>query len=110
MHGTAGFSVSYGSTNCYYFLRGSASQYAFTTSFSKNVWHHLVYAYDGNNIVIYYDGNLVATRASTAAPVITGVTLITNTQNAMNQKGTIDITRIYDYCLSLSEVQALYNI
>lgn len=107
-HGNAGFTVSYGSNNCYYFQRASTSQWVVSTSFSKNVWHHLVYAYDGNNIVIYYDGNLVATRADAGSPLITQLTLITASDTTA--KGMLDITHVYDYCLSLSEVQALYNI
>jgi concanavalin A-like lectin/glucanase superfamily protein len=75
---------------------------------STNVWHHVVYSYDGTTQRLYLDGAQVDT--STAA-VDTGPVTVARlgTQQSLSElyAGDLDEVRIYQRVLPLAEVKAL---
>lgn len=79
---------------------------------SAGIWHHVVGTYDGANMVLYRDGQEIASTAKTGAvdtdPAVP-VALGNQPAGAGSRPfdGLIDEVRIYDRGLSASEVAAL---
>lgn len=78
-----------------------------------DMYYHVVVRFDGADMEIYLNGELAAMstwqgllRTTTIDPVI-GQSLPGNTQWGF--KGVLDDIRIYDYGLSMTEIEALYQ-
>lgn len=78
---------------------------------SANIWHHLVYTYDGTTHTLYYDGSFF--KSSNVAPNTAIPTIVRIGRGARNccswGNVTIDDVRIYNRALSATEIQQLYN-
>jgi concanavalin A-like lectin/glucanase superfamily protein/putative zinc finger protein len=85
----------------------------------KNVndgqWHHVAGTFDGNKLSLYVDGQLDVSAAImggprkihiTDEPVLIGAN---SQQEGRNWNGLVDEVRIYNYALSVEEIQALYT-
>jgi len=75
-------------------------------------WHHLVGTWDGNNIVLYINGELVGTEVFIANSLYDGeadIGIAGNTGVRDYFNGSIDETIIFDYALSADEVLNLFN-
>lgn len=75
-----------------------------------SAWHHAVYKYDGANIYIFLDGNLVGSTPVTGTVSNGSNDLQLGAANAgANFSGQMDDVRIYKRGLSDSEVKTLYD-
>ena len=78
----------------------------------SNSWTHIAVTYDGNNVRIYKDGVLIEKGVISASPR-TGLLYIGGVDNpnysAQTWDGIIDEVCIYNYQLSESEIQILYQ-
>lgn len=81
----------------------------------KFQWHHIVGAYDGNNMIIYVNG-VAGTPVSVPNDTLSGDTTynlkvgIRSDYGNVQFNGLIDQVRIYNRSLSASEVAANYNL
>lgn len=76
-----------------------------------NTWAHIVYTYDGVNVKVYKNGNLLGTSPfnlftafDTDSFYLASIWGTTNTFN-----GSVDDLKIYNYAVSDTEVSNLYN-
>jgi hypothetical protein len=77
-----------------------------------DVWSHLALTYDGSQVVLYVDGELVdCSEVPSGGPRVTGgeLQIGANTEHADYYKGRIDEVRIYNRPLSSVEVQETMN-
>jgi hypothetical protein len=80
--------------------------------FSPNNWYHIVGTYDGTTMKIYIDGEY---RASTSGPASINSLPSTNLyfgkhgDNTRFYDGKMDDVRIYNYALTPSQIQQVYN-
>jgi len=76
-----------------------------------NRWYHFVGTYDGANIKIYKDGELVGTTPITGNLAVNDVTAKIGTWQGTNYNfnGQIDEVRIYNYALTQEQIKLLYN-
>lgn len=76
-----------------------------------NRWYHFVGTYDGANIKIYKDGELVGTTPITGNLAVNDVTAKIGTYQGTNYNfnGQIDDVRIYNYALTQEQIKLLYN-
>jgi len=87
---------------------GVANDINFTLSLHK--WYHIVGIYDGQNISLYVDGNLIDTQplnisiGNNTMPLSIGGRLGRNTFD-----GLIDEVQIYNRALTICEIMYLYN-
>ncbi|HEX9615762.1 MAG TPA: LamG-like jellyroll fold domain-containing protein, partial [Bacteroidota bacterium] len=83
------------------------------TRFETEAFHHIAARYDGSDFEIYVDGELDAfsnwsgTILPTTIDLMIGQSLPTD--NQYNFNGVLDEIRLYNYGLSVSEIQALYQ-
>jgi hypothetical protein len=79
---------------------------------SYGTWYHVVGTYDGTNIKMYVNGKLEDSRATTVTPGTQTSSFVIG-KNAMASNryldGKIDDVRIYNYALSLAQIQKIYN-
>jgi hypothetical protein len=76
-----------------------------------NRWYHFVGTYDGANIKIYKDSELVGTTPITGNLAVNDVTAKIGTYQGTNYNfnGQIDDVRIYNYALTQEQIKLLYN-
>jgi hypothetical protein len=83
-----------------------------TTTPTTGTWYHVVGTYDGTNIKMYVNGKLEDSRATTVTPGTQTSSFVIG-KNAMASNryldGKIDDVRIYNYALSLAQIQKIYN-
>ncbi|MFZ2323023.1 MAG: LamG-like jellyroll fold domain-containing protein [Ignavibacteriaceae bacterium] len=83
------------------------------TELVKNILYNVTILYDGNDYEIYINGELDAFTSfagliqTTSIDLMIGQVLPGNTQ--YNFKGVLDDIRIYNYALSYSSIQSLYD-
>lgn len=83
--------------------------------FSKDQWHHVVGVYDGNNIIVYIDGEEAGRKsASGSIPVAMGAKLFIGTKHDTAPAGDkwyglMDELRIIHKALTPEEVKELYK-
>lgn len=86
----------------------------FDTSLSLNTWYHLVGTFDGSEVKAYINGVQEATTYAFSGTIDTsdGDNLTIGFQPGSSNyfDGLIDDVRIYDYALSLSQIQGLYQL
>jgi hypothetical protein len=90
---------------------GGAQLVTYNSAPSANVWHHMVYTFNGTNHVLYLDGVQVGT--STTAPNTGTPSGVYVGQNGFSNRyfpGLIDDVKIYDRALTAAEVAALYDV
>jgi hypothetical protein len=81
---------------------------------STGVWHYLAATYDGANMKIYVDGEVVASRAAsgtlgtTPEPFFIGGSHA-SASTSLTFAGKIDDARVYNYALVPTEVSGLYG-
>ena len=82
------------------------------SSIEQDAWSHIVGTYDGDNALLYVNGDLIAQKSGATFDASTwlaiGATSYFNGQQAL-YKGSIDDVRIYYNILSEVEVKALFN-
>jgi hypothetical protein len=88
---------------------GSGFNQAWGTEIGTGEWHHLAMTYDGANILVYYDGQLVDTTALASG-------FCSNSGSdfrLVNSVGTgivlVDEPQVYKRVLSASEIESIYN-
>ena len=95
-----------------YFGNGSASGSVTAPAAIDTNWHHLVATYDNANAKIYVDGVLKATAASNV-PLTANTQVLTIGRSVDGLRvfgGLIDEVAVYTSVLSLSSIQAHYNV
>lgn len=96
----------YGTDNSYVLLSG-------TSIIKKDVWQHLAVTWDGNQVSLYYNGQLEASSVFSKKILVTNGKLHIGAYEwvfpnaAFN--GKIDNVRLYERSLSAAEIQSLYT-
>lgn len=75
-----------------------------------DIWHHLCFTYTSGTSKIYIDGVLKATQALSITPNFNGVSNVFVGGNSGGERltgGYINDYRVYDHCLSTSEVKEI---
>jgi hypothetical protein len=82
-----------------------------TISTTLNVWHHIVYTYDGSSLTIYKNGLLGGTNLYTGSPNTNGLSLRIGRRwdNPDYFAGDIPIVRIYNRALTVDEITNNFN-
>ncbi len=74
-----------------------------------NQWYHIVGTYDGSNVILYVNGNQVASTAVTGTLTTNTYPLIVgSTGNAKYFNGLLDEAHVFPAALSASQVSSLY--
>jgi len=82
-----------------------------STAVSTNQWSHVVGVYDNSKLMVYVNGLLTGSDASTGTPTTNAYTLdIGSISGNWGFTGTIDEVRIYNRALSAEEILRLYNL
>ena len=79
-------------------------------TFQSGTWYHVAGAYDGSQMKVYVNGNLVGTPSSVSVPIAgtDGVGLSVGWRPSVNYfHGSIDEVRVYDKALTQQEIAAL---
>lgn len=82
---------------------------------SDDVWHHAACTYDGSTMVGYFDGELIDSAEQTGNTLSNGDSLFLGVRyrdvGGYDDflSGIIDDVRIYNYALSETEIQKIYN-
>lgn len=72
-------------------------------------WHHFAGTYDGNNLKLYLDGELMSTEQNTGNIKHSDSDIYIGSQKSNNHfKGLLDFTGIYDIALSDQQIQSLF--
>jgi hypothetical protein len=83
------------------------------TKAAVNTWYHVVGLYDGSDFEIYINAALEGHTSFSGKIMTTTIDLMIGqvlpNVTTYNFKGTIDDVRIYDYALSVEEIEALYG-
>jgi hypothetical protein len=83
------------------------------TVLQENVYYHVVALYDGANVALYINGAFENSAGLTGSIMTTNHDLTIGQHlpdnSGYNYKGILDEIRIYDYPLSLNEIQILYD-
>ena len=74
---------------------------------ARNTWHHIAATYDGANIKLYLDGNLVATKAKTGAISTNTNILGIGNQTGGNEYfgGSVDELRLWNVARTAQQIQ-----
>lgn len=82
-----------------------------TPTWSANTWHHVLCRYTGNELELYWDGQLIGTDDTATGNIhnTSGNFTIGSTGAAEYFSGLIDNLRIYDYSLSNAQIAWEYN-
>ncbi|MBX3044278.1 MAG: carboxypeptidase-like regulatory domain-containing protein [Candidatus Kapabacteria bacterium] len=77
---------------------------------SQNIWTHIAFVYDGNNLKLYYNGSF-AIEKNTYQPDTSNLSLLIGKRSANNRyySGAIDDIYVYNYALSENEINNLYK-
>jgi hypothetical protein len=98
-----------GGTGIYMTIRGSLSTDAIlksVTTFLNSGWHHLTGVYDGSNLLLYMDGVLIGSQATTRTSIdATASDLLINESNY----ATVDEAKIFSRALTAAEISSLFN-
>ncbi|MDD5055254.1 MAG: SdrD B-like domain-containing protein [Candidatus Peribacteraceae bacterium] len=91
----------------FWWYNGSFRQSVNSSQEYSDIWHHVIYVYNGSTYKIYEDGSLLNSLESAATININGIWYFGNDQYNSYLKGSLDDVRIYNRALSASEVAAL---
>ena len=79
-------------------------------SLSKNTWHHIVLTKSNSNEIKLYKNNSLAETLQLNAWSLNFLRIGTNRNTTNTWKGNIDDVRVYDYVLSVDNINTLYQI
>ena len=81
------------------------------TTITPNTWHHVVLEYDGSTIKVYLDGKLDGTTSASFTVQAGGTPYHFGDDGTSNRffPGKMDDIRIYNYALTQTQVNLLYN-
>ncbi len=89
----------------------SGSKYCYATNplLVDGGWHHVAFTYDGSNIKIYYNGDVIGTCPHTGTIVESDDDLTIGTRSGRNEyfTGVMDDLVIYDRALTENEIEQL---
>ena len=90
---------------------GDDPRTALNTVVNDTSWHHIVFTYDGVNMVGYLDGvtNVVSRKTTTFIPNAANFNIGTDDGSSNFWTGLMDDVRIYNRALSANEVAKIYN-
>ncbi|MBN2280306.1 MAG: T9SS type A sorting domain-containing protein [Candidatus Marinimicrobia bacterium] len=81
---------------------------------TTNTWYHVVGLYDGENFEIYLNGAISNHTSFSGKILTTNIDLMIGqvlpNSKEYNFKGIIDDVRIYNYALSVEDIEALYRV
>lgn len=83
-----------------------------TVAYNDGNWHHAVGTFDGSNVKLYVDGNLITTTSAATSIAYSGggVAIARDGDNAATYfSGQMDDVRLYNYALTLKQVQLMMN-
>ena len=82
-----------------------------TTDVTDNTWHQGIVIYDGSALKIYVDGKLQTNSNMAGSYTFTTPQIVLSFNNGNWQyfNGQLDDVRIYNYPLTETQVQTLYN-
>ena len=92
-------------------LNGGAQGYFPSVNLSLNTWHFISSTYDGSEVKIYIDGNIIGTQIlnTTIIPDSNPLSMGIETNGAPEYlHGKLDDIRIYNRALTGAEIQGLY--
>jgi len=79
---------------------------------TSGTWTHLAATYDGENLRAYKDGSLVTENSDMSGPASGSAYNMMIAKHSMNDQffeGSVDEVRIFDYAMSASDIQDLYD-
>ena len=81
------------------------------STWSQDVWYHVVFTWQDTTLSIYVDGELNNTAACTSGINSTANTIYLGNHTTANVgvNGAMDEVRVYDRALSATEVKLLYD-
>jgi hypothetical protein len=80
------------------------------TTWSADTWYHIAGVFDGTNITLYRDGQVLATGSSSAVTSIDELIIGNVSGGGANPyNGLMDDVRIYNYGLTAAQVKDIYN-
>jgi len=91
---------------------GNVGNHTVNNPNALNTWYHMVFVYDGENVLMYKNGALLGTVARAWNVVNNGNLFrlgLTENGGANNFNGAIDDLKIYNYAISQTQVTNLYN-
>lgn len=94
------------------FIRINNHTLSSTTPVADGTWHHVVGVYDGNDLRLYVDGVLDASKTVGLTQLITSADLMIghhHAQDGFTFGGTLDAVKLYSVALEDADVQALYD-
>lgn len=100
----------------YLYIDGSTENIktpSFTTlGWNLNEWHHIVFTYDGINMILYTDNTQQTPSPTTGTINVSDVDLLIGKRSASANylNGSIDDVRIWNKALSVTEISALHNL
>jgi hypothetical protein len=102
------FELNGSSGECHFGSRGGGSAYGLGT-LPEGEWIHLAFTFDGATIIVYHDGEEVASGGAGFGPDNNSTVRIGASEASGNIfEGTIDDVRIFDAVLTKDEIAAIY--
>ena len=88
------------------------------TTVSANAWHHIIVTWDNTKLVLYIDGVAKVTRSATTTAtnkivsdnINIGGNIYKFGSNVSGLNGKIALVKLYDSCLSATDVSDLYSV
>jgi len=81
-----------------------------STSFTNNIWHHVVLIYDGALLKVYIDGKSIGSSANASGPLASNATNLEIGRNGSSEGmvGMIDEVKIYNQAFTVTKVYKKY--
>lgn len=97
---------------------GSSNTMNLATTVSANAWHHIIVTWDNTKLVLYIDGVAKVTKSATATAtnkivsdnINIGGNIYKFGSNVSGLNGKIALVKLYDSCLSATDVSDLYSV
>ena len=99
-------------------LGGSSNTMNLATTVSANAWHHIIVTWDNTKLVLYIDGVAKVTKSATTTAtnkvvsdnINIGGNIYKFGSNVSGLNGKIALVKLYDSCLSATDVSDLYSV
>lgn len=97
---------------------GSTNTMNLATTVSANAWHHIIVTWDNTKLVLYIDGVAKVTKSATTTAtnkivsdnINIGGNIYKFGSNVSGLNGKIALVKLYDSCLSATDVSDLYSV
>lgn len=97
---------------------GSSNTMNLATTVSANAWHHIIVTWDNTKLVLYIDGVAKVTKSATTTAtnkivsdnINIGGNIYKFGSNVSGLNGKIALVKLYDSCLSATDVSDLYSV